>query len=179
MPDEIADAAQAGDLERLFGIIHTLKGTALQLGARRLDHAVRDFEASAGALGLKSSLPVTGIAIEQVHAALTEALVSARDVAASIAPPQVPEVRDQDDSSAALEPALASDVETKLGELRLMVIKNSFHSTKSVARLNDILRATPLHQRGAKLELLINRLDFDKALDVLDELMAHVRSGPV
>ena len=178
VPDEIAAAARSGDLERLLGIAHTLKGTALQLGARRLDHAVRDFETSADASGLKPRLPVNGIAIEQVHAALTEALAAARDVAQSLAPPPVPDVREQDDGGGALEPTLASDVETKLAALRPLVLKNSFHATKIATKLNEILRATPLRLRGEKLELLINRLDFDKALGLLDELMAHVRSGP-
>lgn len=174
-PEEIANAAQSGNLARLLEIAHTLKGTALQLGARSLDKAARDFEHYATSSDWKPGSTVAGIVLERLLATLAEALASARHVAATLEPP-VQEATVQDDGGR-LDPALVSDLETKLANLRPLVLKNSFHATKSVSKINDILKKTQFHQQGEALELLISRLDFDKALDVLDELVACVRAG--
>ncbi|MEI6985696.1 MAG: response regulator [Rhodospirillaceae bacterium] len=174
-PEEIVSAAKSGNLARLLEIAHTLKGTAQQLGARSLDKAVRDFEECSTSANWKPGIMVAGIELERVHATLTEALASAHHVAATIEPPVVREATVQDDGGR-LDQAQAYDVEAKLAELRPLVLKNSFHATKSVSKINDILKTTPFRQNGEALELLISRLDFDKALDALDKLATSVKA---
>ena len=77
LPDEIAAAVRAGDIARLLGVAHSLKGAALQIGARNLHEAVREFERNAASSGLTPGKEIAGVEIERLLATLTEALESA------------------------------------------------------------------------------------------------------
>ncbi|CAK0746123.1 two-component system, sensor histidine kinase and response regulator [Azospirillaceae bacterium] len=77
LPDEIAAAVKSGDITRLLGITHSLKGSALQIGARNLYDAVREFEQNVASTGCVPGQAITCVGIERLLATLTEALTSA------------------------------------------------------------------------------------------------------
>ena len=54
-----------------------MKGAALQIGARNLHEAVREFERNAASSGLTPGKEIAGVEIERLLATLTEALESA------------------------------------------------------------------------------------------------------
>ena len=77
LPDEIAAAVKSGDIARLLGVAHSLKGSALQIGARNLHEAVKEFERNASSTAIAPGQEIANIGIEQLIATLTEALASA------------------------------------------------------------------------------------------------------
>ncbi|CAK0761038.1 two-component system, sensor histidine kinase and response regulator [Azospirillaceae bacterium] len=90
LPDEIAVAVRSGDIARLLGIAHSLKGSALQIGARELYEAVREFERNAASVGCISGQKIAGVGIERLLATLTEALASAEPTLERLMSPDVP-----------------------------------------------------------------------------------------
>ena len=179
-PNDIAGAAQAGDQEWLLRLAHTLKGMALQVGARTLDQVVRDFERIALTPGWKPSLETGALEIGRLQTALTEALASSRLAVGRLAEPDALATATTGDGAGhRLDPAQIAGLEAQLAELRTLVLENSFLATKAVSTVNDILKNTPLHDRGEALGRLINNLDFEASIEVVDELAARIRGGAV
>ncbi|CAK0749402.1 two-component system, sensor histidine kinase and response regulator [Azospirillaceae bacterium] len=175
-PEEIALAIRSCDGERLFGIAHNLKGTALQIGAHTLDHAVRAFEARASSPAWKAAHEMACLEIDRLQSALIETLLSARAAIAQLTTPlvSVPLTTNMDGGNQ-LDQSQIPDIVAKLANLRNLIMKNSYHATKCVSTLNEMLKATPLYEQGMNLEQLIDRLDFDAALDVADSLSARIQ----
>ena len=89
LPDEIAAAVRSGDIARLLGVAHSLKGSALQIGARNLHEAVREFERAAASTGFNPGKEIAGVEIERFLTTLKEALASAGPSLALLVPPDV------------------------------------------------------------------------------------------
>ena len=71
------------------------------------------------------------------------------------------------------------ELKNQLTDIRALVLKSNFLATKSVPAITDALRNTPFHNLGNRLGSTIDRLDFDKALEILDELVACIRADKV
>jgi hypothetical protein len=163
-------------VETLLGLCHSLKGSSLQIGARNLDDAVREFERQVASRPPRPGLAITGQEIERIQSALTQALASARLAQVELGE-QDASVGTDGDAQSPLDPALKSDLSARLSDLRKSVLKNSFDATTEASAVNDILAATPLREQGEALVHAIDLLDFDRALEVLDGLAAQIGVG--
>ncbi len=176
LPGDIEAAARAGDVERLLGLCHSLKGSSVQIGARNLDDAVREFERQTMSRPPQPGRAITGGGIVRIQAALTQALASAHLALAELGEPDA-SVGTECPVGIPLDPALKSDLSDRLSSLRKLVLKNSFLATTDASGVNGILTTTPLREQGEALVRAIDLLDFDTALEILDGLAAHIVVG--
>lgn len=65
----------------------------------------------------------------------------------------------------------------QLSDLRPLILKNSFLATKGASKVGETLKGTTHRELGDLLERSVNLLDFDKALDILDDLLTNVKIG--
>ncbi|CAK0750292.1 two-component system, sensor histidine kinase and response regulator [Azospirillaceae bacterium] len=184
-PDDVTEAIRCGDRKRLLGMLHTLKGTALQIGARHLDTVVRKLERRVVMISEAVDDPgceFIGLDVPEfvdMRAALIDSLASSVSVMSKLAVAEAIE-NDEEGSSVSeqvLDPKQIIDLTKELSNARILVLKNSFLSTKSASKISEILGNTRFRDRGEALENWINRLDFDKALEIIDGLMADIQLG--
>ncbi|MEI8395955.1 MAG: response regulator [Rhodospirillaceae bacterium] len=163
--EDIDAAARSGDRERILRIVHSLKGSALQIGAHDLDRTVRAFER-----GTQSPQDIEDLqrVIAETHRSLAVILNREGGPAENVGR--------TDDDATPLNPEQISDLKAQLAELRPLLVKHSFLATQAASRLASSLKGTPLSDQGECLERLANRLDFDGALGVVDLLIVRVQN---
>jgi CheY-like chemotaxis protein/nitrogen-specific signal transduction histidine kinase len=171
--DEILSALQGGNRPLAHRLAHTLKGVALQIGASALADAARDAES---VMETEGALPEPMLG--RLRAALKRAIAVSAAGATRLGNTTKPATADDRDNIA-LDPTQRQALATQLAELRVMVQKNSFLATKGGAAVLEAVRKTPLRGGGEDLVRVLERLDFEKALEIIDTLRTYLADSPI
>ena len=169
--DDIRDAIEAGDRAGARRLVHTLKGAALQVGAHDVAKVSREIEHA-----LANGEDIGSRAFEQLRTALPPALASATAALSELRKSLPPDESDGE-GGLAMNPGGLPGLMDRLAELRALVARNNLSATKGGARILAAVKHTPAHGIGEDLVRALDRLEFAKALEIVDALRAYLEAS--
>jgi PAS domain S-box-containing protein len=169
-PDDLLEAVEAGKTDLAERLAHSLKGAALQVGAREVITVAGGIERAVAA-----GVPAAALEIDRLRSTLKRAWV-ATALAETALVRQAPASWSAAGEDCGLGPAQLPELSAQLAALRLLVLKNSFLATRSGGLLHQRLRSTAFQDLGDELARALDRLDYDKALETIDTLAENFQA---
>ena len=170
--DDIRNAIKTGDHTGARRLAHTLKGAAMQVGAHEVAEASRIIEHA-----IANGETVGSETFERLRTTLPAALASAAAALAELRKSLFPDETDGD-SGLAMDSSGLPDLMDRLAQLRALVARNNLSATRGGTGILAAVRHTPAQGLGEDLVRALDRLEFAKALEILDALRAYLQSSP-